>query len=133
MPPKNPLQFIRDLLPQYPGCIRTIFAIILSIILLGSGMSLVADGRPSNYIGYEYVRDTVNGGYRYTTYERGIEAEKGKLAGGILLIIIAIPLFLSGIFYYFKKGCGYNRFYTNNLVKFEGGAAVKRARKNRKY
>ena len=123
---KNPAQPLRDLLSFYPGCIRTFIILTLSIIFFSLGAMFITDGRPSRYTEYEYV----NGKYIYK--EKGVEADIGKLVGGSILVVFAIPMVLAGIYYYMTLGCGYNRFYTNDLVVFPGGKAVKAARKRRR-
>ena len=127
---KNVFQPFRDWLPYYPGCIRTLVILMLSIGLFMGGIALIVDGRASSYIGY--TADYINGEWVYKRQNRGQEADVGKLVAGSILIVLSVPLILSGIYYYFKLGCGNNRFYTNNLVKFEGRKAVRKARKARK-
>lgn len=124
---KNPIQPFRDLLPYYPGCIRTFIILTLSVLFFSLGAMFIADGRPSNYTRWTYIGD---GKYNYI--QEGVEADVGKLVGGSIMVVLAIPMLLGGIYYYMTLGCGFNRFYTNDLVKFPGGKAVKRARKARR-
>ncbi len=127
---KNVFQPLRDLLPYYPGCIRVILIMVLSFALLLAGSFVLSDGMPRSY--KEYDANYVNGKWVYTYQDKGQSSDGSKIAGGTIMILIAIPLVLAGIYYYYKMGCGYNRFYTNNLVKFEGGGAVRKARKARR-
>ena len=130
---KNPFQPFRDILPWYPFCIRTFLLMSISLVLIIFGAIIIEESRSYYYS----VDDTdncyqINSVYVYCDQKREKqESDKGGLAGGSIMIIFGVPMLLTSIFLYYFLGCGYNRFYTNNLVKFEGRGAVKKARKAR--
>ena len=119
----NPFQPVRDIMPWYPFCIRTFLLVVLSMACLVGGGILISEGEETSTL--DCSRISSHGGCAVVAKDK----DSGKIAGGVILIIFGVPFLLTSIALYFYLGCGYNRFYTNNLIKFDGRGGVKRARR----